>query len=57
MAQKSEKTYTKKEVKKMLAQQVETCKQAIDTDNMSVVTARKKLDNVKLVVDAEKANE
>jgi hypothetical protein len=51
MAQKTEKTYTEKEVRKLLQKQKELCKKAIDAENISQFTARKKINETKLSID------
>jgi len=44
-----EKNYTEKEVIKFLKTQIEECAKSIDTDNMSVYTARRKIYATKVV--------
>jgi hypothetical protein len=54
MAQKTEqkaKTYTEKEVRKLLEKQKELDKAAIDAENISRYTARKKIDEAKLALE------
>jgi len=57
MAQKTEqtgqkaKTYSEKEVKELLKKQKELDKLAIDAENISQYTARKKIDEAKLAID------
>ena len=49
MEEKKTKTYTDKEVKKLLQEQKDKCKEAIDKDNLSAANAKKKINEVKLV--------
>jgi len=49
MDKKKEKTYTEKEVNKALKAQIVECAKAIDSDNLSVYTARRKIYETKLV--------
>jgi hypothetical protein len=51
MAQKTEKNYSEKEVKQLLKKQKELDKAAIDAENISQYTARKKIDEAKLALD------
>jgi hypothetical protein len=54
MAQKTEqkaKTYSEKEVKQLLRKQKEFDKTAIDAENISRYTARKKIDEAKLALE------
>jgi hypothetical protein len=55
MAQKTEqtqkeKTYTKKEVEKLLQKQKEECAKQIDRDNLSALNAQRKIKNTKDVL-------
>lgn len=48
MTQKTEKKYTKAEVTKLLKQQIEICQAQIVDDNLSKVTAKRKIGEAKL---------